>query len=185
MSAGSLDQAHKNYLWSELFTPFSEKNQSLYAVVTRLAWPSEEKFIASSNNMIRSLTSAFGFAMLVLLFLRRLPARIAQDPDRTRLLAEYSLYPMLMLFASPVSQMHHFTTLFLLFLGALLLMQQQAPRSKTYLALMISLWVAAGFIFLGFTMKSVFGYLGSPLWGSMLLWGVVLFCLNKKEVPGT
>jgi hypothetical protein len=181
MSAGSLDQAHKNYLWTELFTPFGEKNQSLYAVVTRLAWPSEERFIVSSNNLIRSLTSAFGFAMLAWLFLKRLPAKPARDQDLAQLLAEYSLYPMLMLFASPVSQMHHFTTLFILFLGALLLMQQQASRSKSYWSLMISIWIAAGSIFLGFTMKPLFGYLGSPLWGSMLLWTVVLFSMKTRD----
>ncbi|HOW59766.1 MAG TPA: glycosyltransferase family 87 protein [Candidatus Omnitrophota bacterium] len=182
MSAGSLDQAYKNYLWSELFTPFAEKNQSLYAVITRLAWPSEEKFIGASNNLIRSITSAFGFILLILLFLKRLPSKSAQNRDCVPLLCEYSLYPMLMLFASPVSQAHHYTALFLLFLGAFSLLQRYPYHSRDSIVMLTCIWIAAGFMFLGFVIPPVFSYLGSPLWGSLILWGGVLFYLNQISV---
>ena len=181
MSIGSQDEAYKNYLWPELFTPFGDKNQSLYAVITRLVWHSEKDFIGASNQLIRSITSLFSAALLALLFLKRLPAKPDEKQDRALLLAEFSLYPMLMLFASPVSQVHHYTTLYLIFLAALLLLPRYSSQCKVHFALLFSVWIAAAFVALGMVFESPLGYLGTPLWGSLLLWGVVLFCLNKNS----
>lgn len=183
MSLGSLDKAYTSYLWNELFTPFAADNQSLYAVMTRLVWHSEKAFVGASNNLIRTLTSSFGLLLLALLFWKRLPAKPAASQDRVQLLAEYSLYPMLMLFASPVSQIHHFTNLYLLFLGAILLTPRYPVPSKTHLLLLFSIWITAVFIVMGFILEKPLGYMGVQLWGSMFLWGVVLFSLSKN--PGT
>ena len=49
MSISQSDTAYQHYLWGELFTPFAEDNQSIYAVITRFVWPSEAPFIGHSN----------------------------------------------------------------------------------------------------------------------------------------
>lgn len=180
MAAGSTDQARHHYLWSELFTPFAEDNQSFYAAITRLCWLSEEKFIVASNHGIRLLNSFLGFILLAILFLKKIPAASVQYQDRPRLLAEYSLYPMLMLFVSPVSQVHHFTILFLLFLGALLLQNRYPGKSKDSRVFSVGIWIAAGSLLLGYLMQPL-AFLGVPLWGSFILWIIVLFYLKKPS----
>ncbi len=178
MATGSSDKAHTIYLWSELFTPFANDNQSLYAVVTRLAWPSEAQFVTGSNAVIRTATAAVGVLLLGLLFLRKLPAPAAIVRDRAGLFAEYSLYPMLMLFASPVTQVHHYTNLYVLFLAALFLLDGPFQNPLTRRGLLISFWVCALSVFLGYVAEPLSAW-GVPLWGSMLLWTAVLVSIKK------
>lgn len=173
MAAGSSDGAHNSYLWNELFTPFAHDNQSLYAVVTRLVWPSQEKFVIASNTVVRILTSGINIALLGLLFWGRIPARPAHQQDRVRLTAEFSLYPMLMLFASPVTQNHHYTSLYLLLFAALLLLDRQPRNSPPRLWLLMALWTCACSIFLNYVIIPL-SFAGTLLWGSLFLWGVVL-----------
>jgi hypothetical protein len=180
MSASQSDTAYQHYLWGELFTPFAEDNQSFYAVVTRLVWPSEAAFTGQSNAWVRLITSGLGLVLLALPFLkaRKTSPGAAQDPLRS--LAEFSLFPMLMLFTSPVTQIHHYTVTYFLFIAAFLIMDRAPRGSWTRKCLGFSLWTCALSLTLGMIFSSA-GFLGMPLWGSMLLWGTVLFCLGKKS----
>ena len=180
MVQGSSDQAYKSYLWNELFTPFATDNQSLYAVLTRLGGPSEANFMNVSNAGIRLAASAFGILLLALLFLKKLPATASPHHDRVKLLAEYSLYPVVMLIASPVASLHHYTILYLLFLATLLLSEQQPQGSSRRVWLITGLWSCASLLFLGYVIRFL-KYGGSPLWGSIFLLGVVFFCLNSNK----
>jgi len=181
MSISQSDNAYQNYLWTELFTPFSEDNQSLYAVVTRFAWPSEAEFIGHSNIIVRILTSVFSVVLLALPFIKTRATSPLRKKDPLRLLAEFSLFPMLMLFASPVTQIHHYTVVYFLFLAALMMVGHLEQRARTARWPLVSVWACA----LSLTLGMIFpwaGIWGLPLWGSMLLWGTVLFCLPKERV---
>jgi hypothetical protein len=184
MSISQSDGAYHNYLWAQLFTPFAGDNQSLYAVVTRYAWPSEVQFIGHSNAIVRFITSALGVLLLALPFAKAREASPSPAKDSVRLLAEFSLFPMLMLFTSPVTQIHHYTVTYFLFLAALMMMDRTSRGSRTYQCLMGSLWTCALCLTLGMVIP-LMGYWGLPLWGSMLLWSVVLCSLNKESVHGT
>lgn len=174
MSASQSDTAYHHYLWGELFTPFAGDNQSLYAVVTRLAWPSEAQFIGHSNTLVRLITSGVGIVLLALPFIKSQKISTASTQDPLRLLAEFSLFPMLMLFTSPVTQIHHYTVVYFLFLAAFMMMDRAPRGSWTRQCLEFSLWTCAISLTLGMIFSSA-GYWGAPLWGSMLLWGVVLY----------
>jgi hypothetical protein len=178
MSISQSDMAYRSYLWGELFTPFTEDNQSLYAVVTRLVWPSKEGFIGQSNALVRLITSGLGIVLLVLPFVRAraTAATPAQDPLKS--LAEFSLFPMLMLFTSPVTQIHHYTVVYFLFLAALMMMDRYPRGSLARNCLSFGLWTCALSLTLGMIFFSA-GYWGVPLWGSILLWFVVLFSLKN------
>jgi len=178
MAIGSSDKAHTIYLWSELFTPFANDNQSLYAVVTRLVWPSEAQFMTGSNTLIRMASSAVSVLLLGLLFLKKLPAPTAATEDRVGLFAEYSLYPTLMLFASPVTQIHHYANLYILFLAALFLQERSPEKAPARHGLLICFWVCAFAVVLGY-LSDPLSLWGVPLWGSMLLWGAVFISVKK------
>ncbi|MFH0985128.1 MAG: glycosyltransferase family 87 protein [Candidatus Omnitrophota bacterium] len=180
MSVSQSDGAYKHYLWGELFTPFTEDNQSIYAAVTRFVWPSLGSFIGHSNAPVRFITSGLGILLLALPFLpaQKKPQTQAEDPLRS--LAEFSLFPMIMLFTSPVTQIHHYTVIYFLFLVTLMMMDRAPRGSWTRKCLGFSLWFCALFLTLGMVIPIV-GYWGLPLWGSILLWGVVL--LNLKKEP--
>jgi hypothetical protein len=176
MSASQSDTAYRHYLWGELFTPFAPKNQSFYAVVTRFAWPSQAQFIGQSNALVRFITSGIGVVLVALPFIKT--KKTSSDPaqDPLRLLAEFSLFPMLMLFTSPVTQLHHYTVVYFLFLAALMLMDRAPRASWTRKCLGFGFWTCALSLTLG-TISSAAAYWGVPLWGSMLLWGVVLYSI--------
>jgi len=180
MSASQSDTAYQHYLWGELFTPFADNRQSLYAVVTRLTWPSPEQFIGHSNALVRFTTSGLGVLLLGLPFIRTQPLspRAAKNP--LVLLAEFSLFPMIMLFTSPVTQMHHYTVIYFLFLAALLLMDRAPRGSWARKSLGFSLWTCALSLTLGMIFSAA-GDWGIPLWGSMLLWGTVLRSIELQK----
>ncbi len=181
MSISQSDTAYQHYLWRELFTPFAGDNQSLYAVVTRFAWPSEISFIGHSNSFVRFITTGLGIFLLALPFMkaRKISRVPAQNPLRS--LAEFSLFPMLMLFTSPVTQIHHYTVVYFLFLAALMMMDCTPRESWARKCLGFSLWACALSLMLGMVVP-LMGYWGIPLWGSLLLWSVVLCCLDQKAV---
>lgn len=181
MSASQSDTAYRHYLWGELFTPFTEDNQSIYAVATRLAWHSQAQFVGHSNALVRFLTSGLGIILLALPFIKI--RKISPEPaqDMLRSLAEFSLFPMLMLFTSPVTQIHHYTVAYFLFIITLMMMDRTPPGSWTRKCLGFSLWACALSLVLGMTV-TLLGDWGIPLWGSMLLWGTVLYCMNKEPV---
>lgn len=184
MSSSQSDTAYQHYLWGELFTPFAGDNQSLYAVITRIVWPSEKLFIGHSNAVVRWITTGIGIALLALPFAqsqKKSSATMPQDP--VRLLAEFSLFPMLMLFTAPVTQIHHYTVTYFLFLTALLMFQNHPSGSRTRPWLCLSLWMCALSLSMGMIFDLAGGW-GIPLWGSLFLWFVVLFSLNNNESHG-
>ncbi len=180
MSISQSDTAYQNYLWGELFTPFAEDNQSLYAIITRFVWPSEAQFIGHSNELVRMATSGFGVLLLALPFIKT--RKTSSDPlkDPLRSLAEFSFFPMLMLFTSPVTQIHHYTVVYFLFLASLMMLDRIPRGSGAYRCLVGSLWACALSLTLGMIVPLA-GYWGAPLWGSMLLWGVVMWNLELKS----
>jgi hypothetical protein len=176
MSISQSNTAHQHYLWGELFTPFAEDNQSLYAIVTRFAWPTEASFIGHSNAIVRLITSGLGVLLLALPFIQSRKTSLVPPQDPLRLLAEFSLFPMLMLFTSPVTQIHHYTVAYFLFLAALMLTDRIPRGTRIQKYLIFSLWTCALALTLGMIFP-LMGYWGIPLWGSLLLWGTVLLCL--------
>jgi hypothetical protein len=184
MSISQSDTAYQHYLWGELFTPFAEDNQSLYAIVTRFVWPSESQFLGHSNAWVRFATSGLGMLLLALPFIKTRQASPSPTQDPLRSLAEFSLFPMLMLFTSPVTQIHHYTVVYFLFLATLLMMDRVPRGSWLRKALGFSLWICAFSLMMGMIFPIV-SYWGIPLWGSMLLWGVVLCSIKKETVQGT
>ncbi|MFH1800796.1 MAG: glycosyltransferase family 87 protein [Candidatus Omnitrophota bacterium] len=176
MSVSQSDTVYHHYLWGELFTPFAEDNQSFYAVVTRLVWPSQAEFIGHSNALVRFITSGLGVVLLALPFVKKQKATPDPEQDPLRSLAEFSLFPMLMLFTSPVTQIHHYTVIYFLFLVALMIMDRDPRGSWTRKCLGFSVWTCALSLTLGMIFSAA-GYWGVPLWGSMFLWGVVLFSI--------
>jgi hypothetical protein len=181
MADGSSITAYKSYLWNELFTPLAGDNQSLYAVITRFVWPTKEIFIARATNWVRWSVSAGAVLALLLLFLKRqkVTAFPVPEKDRAKLLAEYSLYPMVMLIFSPVTQIHHYTSLYFLFLSALLMLPRASTVRKRWL--LTGLWVSAALFCLGFVID-VFSYWGMPMWGALFLWGIVLACIDRNRI---
>lgn len=180
MSGSQSDTAYQHFLWGELFTPFAEDNQSLYAIFTRLSWPSEAQFIGHSNAIVRAATSGLGILLLALPFLPARKTSANSTPDPLRLLAEFSLFPMLMLFTSPVTQIHHYTIVYFLFLVALMMMDRTSRESWTRKCLGFSLWICALALTLGMIFP-LLGYWGIPLWGSLLLWGTVLYSTKLQK----
>ena len=143
-----------------------------------LVWPSEAQFMTGSNTLIRMASSAVSVLLLGLLFLKKLPAPTAATEDRVGLFAEYSLYPTLMLFASPVTQIHHYANLYILFLAALFLQERSPEKAPARHGLLICFWVCAFAVVLGY-LSDPLSLWGVPLWGSMLLWGAVFISVKK------
>lgn len=183
MSISQSNAAPQHYLWRELFTPFTDDNQSLYAVATRLIWHSEAHFIRRYSPLVLIITSVLSTLLLALPFITTRKAGPAKSSDPLKQLAEFSLFPMLMLFSSPVTQIHHYTVVYFLFLAALM-MQERAPGgSWARKCLGLSIWTCALSLILGMVIPLI-GYWGIPLWGSMLLWVAVL-CSTTYGVRST
>ena len=180
MSASQSDTAYQHYLWRELFTPFAPDNLSVYAVITRYTWPSEAQFVGHSNALVRWITSGVGTLLLALPSIKTRRTSLAPEPDALRLLAEFSLFPMLMLFTSPVTEIHHYTVAYFLFLAALMMMERAPRGSWAQKSLGASLWICALSLLLGMIVPIV-GYWGIPLWSSMLLWIAVLGSINSQK----
>jgi len=178
MSASQSDTAYQHYLWGELFTPFAEDNQSLYAVITRFVWLSEPPFIGHSNTLVRFITSGLGLVFLALPFIRARSISSSPEKDPLRSLAEFSLFPMIMLFTSPVTQIHHYTVVYFLCLAALMIMDHIPHGSWSHKYLAVSLWTCALSLALGMIIP-LLSYWGIPLWGSMFLWSAVLYTLHS------
>lgn len=162
------DKGYEGILWQQLVTPFAEDNQSAYAVLTRLFWGSEAAYIGHSNEGIRWITRAF--AALVLAAGAAAALRNPRRAPAKRLLLEYSLYPMLMLWVSPVTQNHHYTALYLPFLAAALYLsgsEEDAAGSKKKTLLQAGLLIAGLFFLAGLVSDSL-AWWGLPVWGSLL-----------------
>lgn len=180
MTASQSKLAHQHYLWDELFTPFAEDNQSLYAVFTRYVWHSEIHFMRRYSTLVRWITSGAGVVLLMLPFIKARRATQTPTQDTLKLLAEFSLFPMVMLFASPVTQIHHYTVTYFLFLAALMLMDHFPKGSWPRRGLAFSVWTCALSLTLGMIWPLI-GYWGIPLWGSIFLWSAVLYAVRSQK----
>ncbi len=155
-------------VWHQATTPFAQDNQSLSALATRLFWGTESLYFQGSNEVIRLGTRILSGAVLAGLAFS-LRSRRA-DGDKTRLLAQYALFPALMLLASPVSETHHYTVLFLLFAAALMLMEGGRPAQRVWLAL--AAWISFLFYLAGLLNRGA-GWYGLPAAGLLVLFAVV------------
>ncbi|HRK62091.1 MAG TPA: glycosyltransferase family 87 protein [Candidatus Omnitrophota bacterium] len=184
ISGGTGNLAHQSYLWGELFTPFAGDNQSFYAVLTRFYWKTEALFIGHSNGLIRKVNFIFLLTLLAAVtlhfFKSKKEIRKALGPWQPKIKNEFTVYSLLsciMLFTSPVSQLHHFTPLVLLSASAFL-QSELHPSSRKML------WGAMALCLIFFTTGMIFdslAVLGLPLWGSLALWFVVLISYGKNN----
>lgn len=160
------DKGHEGILWQQLVTPFAEDNQSAYAVLTRLFWGSESAYIGHSNEPIRWILRIF--SVLVIGIAAAAALRNPRRAPARRLLLEYSLYPMLMLWVSPVTQNHHYTALFLMLLSGALYLADETPASNAVKTRLGAGLLIAGFSFLAGLVSEPLAWWGLPVWGSML-----------------
>ena len=172
MREGSSIDAYKNYLWSELFTPFAADNQSFYAVLTRFYWRGESDFIANPSHWVRWISMSTGIITILLLFVKNMRStpKSGESASIEEKLSEFSLYPAWMLLFSPVTQIHHYTSLYFLFLAVFFLRN----RKKTWLPL-AGVFCSALFFLLGLVIEPL-AYWGFPMWGAFILWGILLSC---------
>ncbi len=177
ISGGTGDLAHQSYLWGELFTPFAGDNQSFYAVLTRLYWKTEAAFIGQSNAVIRLINFIFLLSLLSATTWKFFKAsQNTAEEKLTRDFTTFSLLSSVMLFTSPVSQLHHFTPLVLLSAAAFLQLNANPSSRKRLLNTMT---VCLFFFTAGMIFDSL-AVMGLPLWGTMLLWFTILFPASKK-----
>lgn len=178
ISGGTGDLAHQSYLWGELFTPFANDNQSFYAVLTRLYWKTESAFIGNSNAVIRYINSFFLFSLIgsVLFSYFKAKSKTHLVPSIREGFVYFTLLSCIMLFTSPVSQVHHFTPIVMLNAAAFLQIQHRPSFKKPLLSAMIIclLFFAFGMIF------NFLAVIGLQLWGTLLLWFTILFSASKK-----
>jgi len=164
-------------LWSQLATPIAWDNQSLYAVFTRWACPTETDLLARGNFLIKWGTRLFGtLALLALAFVSR---RKRSDISQKRLMLEYSLFPILMLLVSPVSEIHHYATFFALFFPVFLYLDELPRNSASYQALAWSSLIAGITLALGYS-KTV-GMWGLPAVGALIFWCVSFIFLTRLK----
>jgi len=171
---GVSDLGYQSHLWKQLITPFAEDNQSLYAVLTRWFWPSEESLVGQTNQWIRAGVNGFGLlALLAIIFAGCKDRRSASGE---LLFLEYSLFPMLMIFISPVSEIHHYTVLYLIVLSAWLILQKFSPGSRPYWVILSGILIATVSFLVGLIFEPL-SYLGFPLLGALILWLMLLVIL--------
>ena len=165
-------------LWNQLASPVAWDNQSLYAVFTRWACPTESALAALGDFWMRLGVRVFGVAALsILAFVsRRKRSQISQN----RLILEYSLFLVLMLLISPVSEIHHYTIFFVPFLAVFLYLDELPRNSASYQCIMWGSFIA------GLTLLSCYippcGIWGFPAIGALLFWCVSLSLLLRQKV---
>ncbi|NQT22904.1 MAG: DUF2029 domain-containing protein [Candidatus Omnitrophica bacterium] len=171
------DAGHESHLWGQLVTPFAPDNQSLYAVLTRWIWPSEAALVNHTNFWVRWGVRAFGaVALFMLAFVSRWKrSQISQQ----RLVLEYSLFPMLMLLVSPVSEIHHYTILFVMFLPTFFYLDELPRNSMSYQSLMWGAIIAALTHPMGYIHP--FDQWGIPAIGALVFWCVLFVFLARNK----
>lgn len=156
-------------LWSQLATPLAWDNQSLTAIFTRWAWPTETALAAHGNSAIRLGVNVFGAAALLSLVL--VNGRKRNGPRRQKqTMLEYSLFPALMLLISPVSEIHHFTTFFALFLPVFFYLDELPRNSALFYSLTWGGFIAGVTQILGYVKP--LNQWGLPAIGALLFWCV-------------
>jgi len=176
--AVSSGAGEESRLWNQLATPIAWDNQSLYAVFTRWACPTESALIACGDFWQRWGVRVFGVAALSILAF--VCGRKKPRTSGKRLILEYSLFLILMLLVSPVSEIHHFTVFFLLFFAVFLYLDELPRNSAAYQWLGWGVFIAA--------LTQIFGYIeplnlwGLPALGALLIWCASFVFLSRQ--PG-
>lgn len=181
LSQAASDNAHNSHLWEQLLTPFAADNQSLTTAITRWIYPDESALLASGNSWIKWVVRGSGglFILALAFFSRRKRAEI----DVKRLMLEYSLFPVWMLIFAPVSEIHHYTMLFIMFFPALLYLQGLSKTSIAYQSLMWGVLIAFSTHICGYIQP--LDYWGLPVLGSLIFWLVsfIFIARNRTESP--
>lgn len=170
MSLATSQQAQQSQLWAQLLDPYAEDNQSFYSVMMRLWGPERGEFTAGADQAVR--LASRGLSLLLIGALGSVMLYRQSKGSRRGLFLEYSLFPMLMLYASPVSEGHHYTVLYLPVLAALLILQ--TPRKSPAFP-----WIQAamGAAVLGLLLGMIFdplNHAGAFVWSSLVLWLALL-----------
>jgi len=168
---------NESRIWKELVIPLAQDNQSLYAVFTRWVCPTETAFATHNDFWIKWGVRIFGVvALSIAAFISR---RGKSKLSPKRLMLEYSLFLVLMLLISPVSETHHYTILFALFLPVFLYLDELPRNSASYQCLM---W---GSLIAGFTQilnyVSPFDIWGFPTIGVFIFWCVSFVFLARSK----
>lgn len=173
-------KAHEGILWQQLVTPFAEDNQSLQAVITRLSYPNEQAYIQSPNPWTGWAVK--GFLFISLLFLAKGTWKTNRlENSIPRLFLEYSLFPLLMLLGSPVTQNHHYTVLFLIFF-AVFLFQEENISDRWKKRLIQGILSSVLFFWSGWMIEK-FAFLGFPVWGVLGLFILSIIFLSSQKNP--
>ncbi|MDD5427713.1 MAG: glycosyltransferase family 87 protein [Candidatus Omnitrophica bacterium] len=156
-------------IWGQLATPISADNQSLYATLTRWFYQTETNLAAYGNFWVKWGVRAFsGIALVALAFVSR---RKKGPSSPNRIMLEYSLFAILMLLASPVNEMHHYTVFFSIFFPIFLYLDDLPRNSLSYQALMWSSLLA-------FLAQAV-GHLGPfDEWGVPSVATLIIWCVS-------
>jgi hypothetical protein len=163
--------AQQSQLWSQLLDPYAEDNQSFYSVFMRLFGPAPEQFVAGADALVRLLSRGLAIVLLVLLS-GVMVLRGIKKTSAGRFL-EYSLFPMLMLYASPVSEGHHYTVVYLLFAAAFYAITDVTLDLKSRRWIEAAIWICAFSFLLGMIFDPL-NYKGAMVWGTLVLWLTLL-----------
>lgn len=180
MSHAVSENGHQSHIWAQLVTPFADDNQSLYAAITRWVWPSESVLVANSNHLLRWTVRIFSLiAIAILAFFSR---RKREKTPQKQLVLEYSLFTVLVFFASPVASLHHYIILYLMFLAAFFFLEDVPRGSIAYQSLSWSALVAFFAYLLGLVAREPFCYLGFPVVGTLIFWSVLVVFLARNSL---
>ena len=169
------DTGHQSHLWSQLANPFTADNQSLYTVLTRWVKPSEAALANYGNFWVRWGVRVFGIvALSMLTFLSR---KKRSEISSKQLVLEYSLFPILMLLVAPVSEIHHYTMLFIVFLPTFFYLDELPEKSLSYQGLMWGVFLAFVTHIMGYI--SPFAEWGFPTMGVLVFWCILLAFLAR------
>lgn len=164
--------AQQSQLWGQLLDPYSEDNQSFYSVLLRLMGPARDQFVQGTDAFVRLLAQAAGGILLAMLSGVMVLRGIKKI--KTGRFLEYSLFPMVMLYASPVSEDHHYTVIYLLFAAAFYLLADGKPSLTARKWIEAAIWVCALSLLLGMIFDPL-NFVGAMVWGTLVLWLTLFF----------
>ncbi|MBP9865426.1 MAG: DUF2029 domain-containing protein [Candidatus Omnitrophica bacterium] len=164
--------AQQSQLWAQLLDPYSEDNQSLYSVLLRLLGPARDHFSPGSDMFVRGVSRGLA-GVLLLMASGGMLLRGFKKINRGRLL-EYSLFPMVMLYASPVSEDHHYTVIYLLYAAAFYLLADGELSVKVRRWIEAAVWICALSVLLGMIFDPL-NFVGAMVWGTLVLWLTLFF----------
>lgn len=172
MKLATSEHAQQSQLWSQLLDPYSEDNQSFYSVLLRILGPARDQLVPGGDALVRLLSRGLGGLFLVMLSGLMVFRRIKKI--KTGSFLEYALFPMLMLYASPVSEDHHYTVIYLLFVAAFYLLEDIRLSREARRGVAVAIWVCAFSVLLGMIFDPL-NAVGAMVWGTLVLWLTLWF----------